>query len=52
MSSVVVIDDVSPVILTADVDRIRYRDSGVGSVPKTQHSVFLVCRIGDIDRKS
>ena len=52
MSSVVVVDDVSPMVWTADVDGIRYRGSVVGSVPKTQHSVFLVCCIGDIDRKS
>ena len=52
MSSVVVIDDVSPVVLTADVDRIRYRDSGVVGVLKTQHSIFLVCCVGDKDRKS
>ena len=32
----VVDDDVSPVVRTADVDRIRYRGSGVVGVPKTQ----------------
>ena len=52
MSFVVVVDDVSPVILTGDVDRIRYRDSGVVGVHKTQHSMFLDCCDGDIDRDS
>ena len=49
MSSVVVVDDVSPVVRTGDVDRIRYRGSGVLSVPKTQHSVLFVCCVGDVD---
>ena len=35
MSSVVVVDDVSPVVKTNDVDMVRYRGSGVGGVPKT-----------------
>ena len=52
MSSVVVVDDVSPGVLTADVDGIRYRGSGVVGVLKTQHSVFLLCCVRDIDRKS
>ena len=52
MSSGVVVDDVSPVVRTADVDRIRYRGSGVVGVLKTQHSVFSVCRVGDVDRES
>ena len=43
MSPVVVVDDVSPVVRTGDIDRIRYRGSGVVGVPKTQHSVFFVC---------
>ena len=42
MSPAVVVDDVSPVVRTGDVDRIRYRGSGVDSVPKTQHSVLFV----------
>ena len=42
-SSVVVVDDVSPVVRTSDVDRIRYRGFGVVGVPKTQHSVLFVC---------
>ena len=33
MSSVVVVDDVSPVVRTGYVDRIRYRGSGVVGVP-------------------
>lgn len=35
MSPVVVVDDVSPVVRTGDVDRIRYRGCGVVGVPKT-----------------
>ena len=52
MSPVVVVDDVSPVVRTGDVDRIRCRGSGVVNVPKTQHSVLLVCCVGDVDRES
>ena len=42
MSSVDVVDDVSPVVRTGDVDRVRYCGSGVIGVPKTQHSVLFV----------
>ena len=52
MSPVVVVDDVSPVVRTGDVDRIRYRGSGIVGVPKTQHSVLFVCCVGDVDRES
>ena len=52
MSSVVVVDDVSSVIRTGDVDRIRYGSVGVVGVPKTQHSVLFVCCVGDVDRES
>ena len=52
MSSVVVVDDVSPVVRTGDVDRIRYRGIGVVGVPKTQHSVLFVCGVGDVHRES
>ena len=52
MSSVVVVDDVSPMVRTGDVDRIRYRGSGVVGVPKTQHSVLFVCCVGYVDRES
>ena len=52
MSPVVVVDDVSPVVRTGDVDRIRYRGSGVVGVPKTQHSVLFVCCVGDVHRES
>ena len=48
MSSVVVVDDVSPVVRTGDVDRIRYRGWGVVGVPKIQHSVIFVCCVGDV----
>ena len=43
MSPVVVVNDVSPVVRTGDVDRVRYRGCGVGGVPKTQYSVLFVC---------
>ena len=49
MSPVVVVDDVSPVVRTGDVDRIRYRGFGVLGVPETQHSVLFVCCVGDVD---
>ena len=52
MSPVVVVDDISPVVRTADVDRIRYRCSGVVGVPKTQHSVLFVFCVGDVHGKS
>ena len=52
MSSVVIVDDVSTVVRTVDVDRITYRSSGVAGVPKTQHSVLFVCCVGDVDRES
>ena len=52
MCSVVVVDDVSPVIRTADVDRIRNRGSGLVGVFKTQHSFLFVCCVGDVDRES
>ena len=52
MSPVVVVDDVSPLVRTCYVDRIRYRCPGVVGVPKTQHSVLFVCRVGDIHRES
>ena len=52
ISSVVVVDDVSPAIRTGDVDRIRYRDSGVVGVPKTQHSVLFVWCVGDVQKES
>ena len=49
MSPVVVVDDVSPVERTGNIDRIRYRGSGVVVVPKTKHSVLFVCCVGDVD---
>ena len=49
MSPVVVVDDVSPVVRTGDVGRVRYRGSGVVRVPKTQHSALFVCCVGDVD---
>ena len=52
MSPVVVVDDVSPVVRTGDVGRIRYRGSGVAGVSKTQHSVFFHCCVGNVQRES
>ena len=52
MSSVVVVNDVSPVVRTGDVDRIRYRGYGVVGVPKTQHSVLFVICAGEVHGKS
>ena len=51
MSSIVVVYDVSPVVRTCDVDRIRYRSSGVIGVPKTKYSVLFVCCVGDVHRE-
>ena len=48
MSPVVVVDDVSSVVRTGDVDRVRYRGWGVVGVPKTLHSVIFVCCVGDV----
>ena len=50
MSPVVVVDDVSPMVKTGDVDRIRNRGSGVAGVSKTQHPALFVCRVGDVNR--
>ena len=52
MSPVVVVDDVSPVVRTGDVDRIRYSGSGIVGVPKTQQPVFFVCCVGDVHREA
>ena len=49
MSPVVVVDDVSPVVRTGDVDRIRYRGCCVVGVLKTKHSVLFVCCVGEVD---
>ena len=51
MCPVVVVDDVSPVVRTGYVDRIRNRSSGVVGVPKAQNSVFFVGCVRDVDRK-
>ena len=52
MSSVVIVNDVSPMLDTGDIDRIRYRGSGVVGVPKTHHAVLFVSCVGDVDGKS
>ena len=41
VSPVVVINDVSPVVRTGDIDRIRYRGSGVHGVLKAQYTVLF-----------
>ena len=51
MSSVVIVDDVSPMVRTANVKRNRYCGPGVVGVPKTQHSVYFVCCVRDVDGK-
>ena len=48
MCPVVVVDDVSPMVRTGDVDRIRNRSSGV---PKAQNSILFVGCVRDVDRK-
>ena len=48
-SPVVVVDDVSPVVRTGDVDGVKYRAAGVGGVLKTQQSVLFVCCVGNVD---
>ena len=52
MIPVAVVNDVSPVVRTGDVDRIRYRCSSVDGVPKTHNSVFFDCCVGNVDRES
>ena len=52
MSPVVVVDNISPVVRTFYVDRIRYGGPGVVRIPKTQHSVLFVSCIGQVNRKS
>ena len=52
MSSVVVVDDVSTVVRTVDVDRIRYCGWSVVGIPKTQHTVLFACRVWDEDGES
>ena len=49
MSYVVVVDDVSPVVRACTVYRIRYRDSGVLGVPKTQHSTLFVYCVREVN---
>ena len=52
MSSVVVVDDVSPGVRTCDVDRIRYGGFGVVGVSETQHPVFFALSGRNVDRES
>ena len=52
MSSIVVVDDVSPGVRTGDVDRIRYCGSGVVGVPETQHPVIFAWSRRNVDRES
>ena len=49
VSSIVVVNNVSPVVWTGYVDRIRYCGSGVIGVPETQHSVLFVFSRRNVD---
>ena len=49
MNPVVVVDDVSPVVRTGDVDRVRDRGSGVVCVPKTQQPVLFAFCVGEVN---
>ena len=51
MSSVVVVNDVSPVIRTGDYDRIRYSGSSVMGIHNTQHSVLFIGYVRYVDGK-
>ena len=51
MGSVVVVDDVSPVVRTGDVDRVGYCGLVVVGIFKTQHPLLFVCCIRYIDRE-
>ena len=52
MSPVVVVDDVSSVVRTIDVDRIRNGRSGIHVILETQHSVLFVARVRHVHRES
>ena len=52
VSSVVVIDDVSPGVRTCYVDRIWYCWSGVVGVPETQYSVLFAWSGRNVDGES
>ena len=51
MSPVVVVDDISSVVSTGDVDRVRYFAYCVLGVSKTHNSVFIVCCVGNVHRE-
>ena len=51
MSSVVVVNDISTVVRTGYVDRVRYCGSGVVGVLKTQHSVRFIGCVRNVDGK-
>ena len=51
MGSVVVVNDVSPVVRACYVDRIWYCGFGVVGIFKTQHPFVFVCCIRYIDRE-
>ena len=52
MSSIVVVNNVSPVVWTGYVDRIRYGGSGVVGVPETQYSVLFAWSGRNVDGES
>ena len=51
MGSVVVVNDVSPVVRTCYVDRVGYCGFGVVGIFKTQRPFLFVCCIRYIDRE-
>ena len=51
LSSVVVVDDISPVVWAGYVDRIRYCGPCVIGVSKTQHSVRFIGCVRYVDGK-
>lgn len=52
VSPVVVVDNVSPVCNTRYVCGIGNCASGIGSVLKTQYTIFFCGRVGNVNRKS
>ena len=52
VSSIIVVNNVSPVVRTGDVDRIGYCGSCVVGVPKTQYSVLFDFSRRNVDVES
>ena len=51
VSSVVEVDDVSAMVGTRYVDRVRYSGLSVRGIPEAKHPVLLVCCVRYINRK-